>query len=173
MAETNKYDVLIGFYARRYGLPVWLLKALIRQESQFNPVVLSRRGAMGLCQVMPATWAECVRDLRKKYPDDEWTMARIEPDSMHLDGIGLEDPADPENNIRCGGYYLAKMMKLAGRMANSLDNQYELALAAYNAGPGNVFRKYRAVPPFPETMAYVRKIMSHKPAPSDGEKVEA
>jgi soluble lytic murein transglycosylase-like protein len=168
MAETAKYDVLIGFYARRHSLPVWLLKALIRQESAFDPAAVSPRGAMGLCQLMPGTWAECVRELKKKYPDDEWSMTRMGADSMHLDGTWVEEPNDPENNIRCGAYYLAKMMRLAGKMANSLDNQYELALAAYNAGPGNVFRKYRAVPPFPETMQYVRNIMSHKPT-----KVEA
>ncbi|HTO00146.1 MAG TPA: transglycosylase SLT domain-containing protein [Microthrixaceae bacterium] len=61
------------------------------------------------------------------------------------------DPLDPKQAIDGAGRYLSEQFRAFGSM--------ELALASYNAGPGAV-RKYGGVPPFPETQAYVRKIMA-------------
>lgn len=64
--------------------------------------------------------------------------------------VGIEDPFDPRQNIFGGVKYLSQMMeRYKGNTA--------LALAAYNAGPGNV-RRHRGVPPFRETRGYVSKI---------------
>ena len=60
------------------------------------------------------------------------------------------DPNDPEQNLRGGARYLKQQMDTFGTP--------ELALAAYNAGPGNV-RKYGGVPPFEETQNYLAKIL--------------
>lgn len=64
---------------------------------------------------------------------------------MGLNAYSLDD------NIKGGIMYYKSMYKMFGSM--------ELALAAYNAGPGNV-KKYRAVPPFSETRRFVAKIMT-------------
>lgn len=64
--------------------------------------------------------------------------------------MGL-NPYSLDDNIKGGIMYYKSMYKMFGSM--------ELALAAYNAGPGNV-KKYRAVPPFSETRRFVAKIMS-------------
>ena len=65
--------------------------------------------------------------------------------------LGAGDPADIGGNLRGGIRYLASLQERFG--------DTELALAAYNAGPGNV-RRHGGMPPFAETRAYVRKVMA-------------
>jgi soluble lytic murein transglycosylase-like protein len=64
------------------------------------------------------------------------------------------DPAVPEQNIEAGARYLSWLMTRYGRAKNGLAR----AIAAYNAGPGNVDR-YHGVPPFRETKAYVARVL--------------
>jgi soluble lytic murein transglycosylase-like protein len=64
-------------------------------------------------------------------------------------GLGITNRADPKANIRGGTLYLAKMLKMFGNTS--------FAVAAYNAGPGNV-KKHKGIPPFRETKAYVKRV---------------
>lgn len=64
--------------------------------------------------------------------------------------LEVEEMFDPEQNIRGGTRYLSDMLDL-------FNGDTELALAAYNAGPGAV-RRYNSVPPYRETREYIRKI---------------
>jgi hypothetical protein len=64
---------------------------------------------------------------------------------------GATEPADPRANVRAGARYLRDLLR-------RFDDDLELALAAYNAGPANVAR-YGGVPPFRETTAYVERVL--------------
>ncbi len=115
-------DGIIQKYAAQNGLEPALVRAVIKTESDGNPHCVSRAGAMGLMQLMPANVKEA----------------------------GIADPFDPEQNIAAGTKQLAGLMKQYG-------GNLDLALAGYNAGPGNV-RKYGGVPPFTETQNYIRRV---------------
>ena len=66
--------------------------------------------------------------------------------------LGVTDPFAAEDNVRGGVRYLREMLDRYGDMNR--------ALAAYNAGPTAVDR-YRGVPPYPETRAYVQRVMTY------------
>lgn len=94
--------------AAKAELPRALVNAVIHQESRGNANAVSPKGALGLMQIMPDTAKEIAQEL----------------------GVTDYDLKDKETNQRFGEYYLAKQLKRFGTP--------ELALAAYNAGPGKV-----------------------------------
>jgi soluble lytic murein transglycosylase len=91
--STDKFDHFISDAAEQTGVDSRLLKAMIKAESDFDPRAVSRKGAMGLMQIMP----------------ENFKM------------LNLENPFDPWQNIRAGALYFQKMyQRFNGKLALSL-----------------------------------------------------
>jgi soluble lytic murein transglycosylase len=125
-----------------HHLPAGIVYAVMRQESAFDPVVVSPAAAVGLMQLIPSTAKAAAAELA--LPFDEADLTR------------------PDVNLRLGAYYIAKLLKMFG-------GNVALAAAAYNAGPRAVSRWVEASPseeldlwvariPFEETRTYVARV---------------
>lgn len=93
-------------------------------------------------------------------PTGAMGLMQLMPDTAWL--LGVDDPFEPEQNIEAGVRYFAQQMDRFGNL--------ELALAAYNAGPGAV-ESWGGVPPYPETVDYVSTIVGRYLAESNPEGV--
>lgn len=98
--------------AAQHGLSPYLVLAVVKAESGFDPTATSPRGARGLMQVMPDT--------------GRWAAAM-----MGLEPFSTDALYDPFTNLRVGCWYLARLLTRYG-------GELTLALAAYNSGPTRV-----------------------------------
>lgn len=114
------------------GVEYDLLKAVIAVESGFDAGAVSPKGAVGLMQLMPAT-------------AERFGVAANKKRSIE------QQLADPSVNIPAGARYLRYLM---GMFPGRLD----LVLAAYNAGEGAVQKFGKSVPPYKETLNYVKAV---------------
>lgn len=137
------YWPLLQKYAAQRNLDPYLLAALVAQESNFDPVVVSHANAFGLMQVLPSTG----RGLARKVGVHPFSTKRLQ---------------EPEVNVRLGTQYFADSIRRFGGE--------HFALAAYNAGDSRVAKWQRERPgmpqdefiddiPFPETQNYVKRIL--------------
>ena len=91
--SPKTFDKIIQKAALRHQLEIPLIKAVIKVESDFNPYAVSRKGAMGLMQIMPE----------------------------NFDLLDITDPFDPEENIMGGARYLRMMLdRYKGQTSHSL-----------------------------------------------------
>jgi len=123
--DLTIYDTLIAEFSRKYEVDFALIKAIIRAESGFNPLAISRKGAKGLMQLMPQT------ALR----------------------LNVSNVFNPRENIEGGVRYFKYLLSL-------FNDDLRLSLAAYNAGE-NIVSELRSIPPYRETVDYVRKVMNY------------
>jgi len=139
--SVEKYQDIVEEYATKYDVPITLVYAVIECESSFRENAKSSVGACGLMQLMPVTFNDVC----------EW---------LSLD-YTVEQIMDPKVNIQCGTYYLSRMYRMF--------DDWELAVAAYNAGPGNVQKWLKnddyvddgklVYIPFKETSNHVQKVV--------------
>ena len=140
------YKEIVETYSEQYNIEENLIFAVIKAESNFDEEAVSNKGAKGLMQLMEET----AKDVANKSDIDIDTTK-----------VG-EELLKAENNIKIGTKYLSTLL---GKYENE-----ELALAAYNAGSGNVDKWIENGViksdgsdieniPYKETNTYVRKIM--------------
>lgn len=138
----TKYSEYVEKYSKEYNIDKYLIYATIKAESNFNEKAESKKGAKGLMQLMDSTGQEIAKGLDMTIDNDDLFV--------------------PEININLGTKYISKMFQKY--------NNIELALAAYNAGSGNVDSWINSGKikedgsnveniPFKETNNYVRKIL--------------
>ena len=139
------YDEIIDKYSKEYDVEKSLIAAVIYQESRYRSAAVSSVGATGLMQIMPDT--------------AQWLSSKM---SIPYKKSDLKDP---DYNIRMGTFYLNYLLK-------KYKGDEKLALAAYNAGPGNVDgwlkdERYSnggnlTEIPFKETREYVPNVIKMK-----------
>ena len=143
-AALRRYEQLIEQHAAQASVDPALVKAIVAVESGFAPHAVSPKGALGLMQVMPQTAARYgVTSDRRKSAEQKLL--------------------DPALNVEIGTRYLRDLL---ARFADNI----ALTLAAYNAGENAVERYRNRVPPYPETVEYVRRVQelyaAFRPAPA-------
>jgi len=132
--------------AMRHGMKPAVVFGLIRRESVFDPTVRSPAGARGLMQIMPATGRHIAGKLHERWG----SAARLN---------------EPDLNIRYGTFYFSELLR-------RFNDNFALAAAGYNAGPGRVKRWLPAVRPMPtdlwvetipfnETRDYVTSVLMY------------
>ena len=137
------YWPLLQKYAEQRGLDPYVVAALVAQESNFDPAVVSPANAWGLMQVLPSTG----RNLARKLGVHPFSTKRL---------------TEAEVNVRLGTQFFADSIRRFGGV--------HFALAAYNAGDSRVASWQRERPdmpqdefiddiPFPETQNYVKRIL--------------
>jgi soluble lytic murein transglycosylase len=142
------YRDIVETYAEAYQVDSFLVAAVIMSESKFKNDVHSHRGAIGLMQLMPDTAA--------------WIA-----DQLGDGNFDIERLHEPDMNIRYGTWYLKSL-------EDEFDGNTILALAAYNAGRGNVkewmhkngwttsgFHDVAAIP-YGETRFYVDSVLKNQ-----------
>ena len=138
------YRAELERFAKQNALDPFLVAALIRQESEFNPKAVSRMNARGLTQILPGTGRELSRKLKVK-------------------AYGTASLFVPAVNLQLGTFYLKTIV-------DNLGGRWEAALAAYNAGPSRArawsswgeFREpaeFIETVPFAETRNYIQTVL--------------
>ena len=135
MAFPLSYRASINKRSRQQALDPYFVSALIRQESEFNPAVISPAHAYGLMQVLPATGKELARRIG---------IRRLRSTQLLI----------PDRNIQLGSMYVHDLMR-------SFGGKEEYVLASYNAGPSRA-RLWDTWGPYREQAEFIENIPFHE-----------
>ena len=106
---------VVAIQCKELELPPGLVLALMKNESEFHTNARSNKGAMGIMQIMPATWDTYVKKLRL--------------------GVSTQAAWDPLVNIKVATHILKDLFDTYKTKSRSEDEVWKLTLSAYNAGP--------------------------------------
>jgi len=142
-----KYNDLIIKYSMENKIDPYLVFAIIKAESGFDPKAKSHKNAIGLMQITERT--------------GKWGA-----EVLNIENFKTSDLYDPEINIKIGCWYIKKLLQ-------EFNNNEDLAIAAYNGGSGNVSSwlkntKYSSSGaaldkiPFKETERYLKRVKNYR-----------
>lgn len=135
LAFPIPYREAIELHSRQQSLDPFLVAALIRQESEFNPKIVSYANAYGLMQLLPATGRELAR---------HFGVRRLRTGQLLI----------ANRNIQLGTFYFHNLL-------DSYGGQVELALASYNAGPSRA-NLWKSWGPFREQAEFIEAVPFHQ-----------
>lgn len=136
--------------------PEAIKEAFFRKEIPYGSIIYREAKRQGLQPELVAAVVEAESNFRPMLISEKNAagLMQLVPTTGEL--MGASDLMNPADNIRAGTRYLRYLNK-------RYQGNQQMMLAAYNAGEGNVAR-YGGIPPFPETINYVRKVASSKAA---------
>lgn len=146
-----KFEEEIVEYSAAFGVDPALVASIINAESGFREDVVSKKGAVGLMQIMPKT--------------GKWALERLSGQSVEIEFLSNEKDGIlflPEENIKIGTYYLSYLIEKF--------KDLNLVICAYNAGEGTVSswlsnsnyskdKKTLETVPYKETANYLEKVL--------------
>jgi soluble lytic murein transglycosylase-like protein len=127
--------------------------ALSARAAEFSDIIHEHAGQHGLSDDLVRAVIQVESAFNPLALSPKGAMGLMQLMPATADEFGVLNPFDPDENIRAGVAYLR-------RLIDRYDGRVELALAAYNAGPGAVDKYGEQVPPYRETRDYVRRIKS-------------
>ncbi|HVS33776.1 MAG TPA: lytic transglycosylase domain-containing protein [Thermoanaerobaculia bacterium] len=122
-------------------------------KSRFNEIIVKAARHFDVDAALVSAVIKAESDYNPKTVSHKGARGLMQLMPATAKRFGVTDSFDPTANIYAGTRYLRWLL-------NTFEGNADLAVAAYNAGEGNVW-KYKGVPPFRETVTYIRRIASH------------
>ncbi len=144
-----------AFFPRRAFEPVSLealKERFFSNEVPYGSIIYREARRNGLAPELVAAVVHAESDFRPRLVSNKSAqgLMQIVPETSRL--LGCQNPFDPDANIAAGTKYLRQLLDRFG--------DQRMALAAYNAGEGNI-EKFGGIPPFDETLDYVQRVARH------------
>lgn len=143
-AEGGVFPKRSWRYSERSG-PLW--------QSKYNDIIVAASKKFDVDAALVSAVIKAESDYNPRERSNKGARGLMQLMPATASRFGVTDSYDPAQNIHAGTRYLRWLL-------NTFDGNADLAVAAYNAGEGNVW-KYEGVPPFRETVNYINRIAKH------------